>query len=228
MPVKTTDYSGISGATFQLGIGGPQVKANAGVLEARNAADNAYATFVSALINVTGEDVVWNSDAAGSGADWTYTLRRPSAGMTAAVILTWPIDDGAPSQVLSTDGSGNMSWISAGSTSHLMAVDVTALAFGSTSPVTAFTLPANAVVHLVEVIVDTAFNGTAPTMSVGISGTTSKYMPATAVDLKTTGSYEYRANLIADGGTNAIIITYAADSSSAGAARVMVRYSIPN
>jgi len=224
---KATDFTGISGTTFQFGLTGPKIKNNSGVVEARNAADSGYATFVCSLLNVTGNSLVINSDAAGSGADWSITIVRPSSGMTASWTLTLPVDDGTPGQVLSTDGSGVTSWATAGTTEQCVSVDSTDLAFGDSSPVTAFTLPADAVVHRVEVIVDTAFDGSAPSLSVGISGTTSKYMPATAIDLKTTGSYEYHPNLVSDGTTNAIILTYSASSSAAGAARILVFYSIP-
>lgn len=222
------DLAGTSVASFQIGIGGPRIKNNAGVIEAKNAADNAYATLVCSLLNVTGNILVLNSDAAGSGADWLFTLQRPSSGMTADVTLTLPVDDGSSGQVLSTDGSGILSWISAGNVAPCVTVKSIALAFGDSSPVAGFTLPANAVVEKVRVYVDTAFNGTAPTMSVGISGTVSKYMPATSLDLKTTGTYDYTPGLVADVGTNAIILTYAPDSSSAGAARVEVFYDVPN
>lgn len=41
-------------------------------------------------LRADGDDIVWNYDAAGSGADWKGTARRPSSGMTAAAVWTWP------------------------------------------------------------------------------------------------------------------------------------------
>ena len=212
---------------IKLGLAGVYLKNSAGHLLVRNTGDTADANVTAALVKISGEALEINSDAAGAGADWKYTLQRPTSGMAAAVTLTLPDDDGTAGQVLSTDGNGVMDWVSAGVTSHLDTVDTTSLAFDTASPVTAFTLPANGVVDFVQVVVDTAFNGTAPTMSVGITGTVSKYMPTTALDLKTTGVYEWSPGLVADAGTNAIILTYVADSSTAGAARVLVHYSVP-
>jgi hypothetical protein len=81
----------------------------------------------------------------------------------------------------------------------------------------------------VEVVVDTPFDGTSPQLSVGISGTTAKYMGATANDLKAVAMTRFVAhpNHEPVGTTEAIIVTYAADSSSVGSARVLVTYSVP-
>jgi len=224
-----TDLVGTVAGYIRLGLTGVRLKNDSGNLAIRNAADGADAAITASKLNVSGDVVDLNSDAAGSGADWTYTLQRPSSGMSAAVTLTLPVDDGSPDQVLSTNGSGALSWVSAGSTASNATVDTTTVAFGASSPVSAFTLPANAVVDEVEVIVDTAFNGTAPQLSVGVSGTTAKYMGATSNDLKATAGTRFvsHPNEPAVGTTEAIIVTYAADSSSAGSARVLVTYSVP-
>lgn len=222
------DLIGTTKAYFKIGLSGVRLKDSSGNLAVRNSADSADAQITASKVNVSGDVVDLNSDAAGAGADWKYTLQRPSTGMAAAVTLTLPPDDGSPSQVLSTDGSGALSWVSAASTADKRSVDTTTLAFGATSPVAMFTLPANAVVETVRVIVDTAFNG-APTMSVGITGTTSKYMGSGDVDLKGTAKdrYETHPGETASGGTEALIITYAAGGASAGSARVEVEYVVP-
>lgn len=222
--------AGTTASIFGLGIAGPKLKNNSGTVEVRNNADSAYAEVAASRVNVTGNDVVLNSDAAGAGADWKLTLARPASGMTADVTLTLPVDDGSPNQVLQTDGSGVLSWVSAGSTSDLIHVDTTTLAFGDTSPKSMFTLPANAVVHDVQVVIDTAFNGTTPTMSVGVNGgSASKYMGTADNDLKGTAKTVYSNNPgePANGSTEALEISYTASSSSAGSARVLVMYSIP-
>jgi hypothetical protein len=91
-----------------------------------------------------------------------------------------------------------------------------------------FTLPANAVLDRVSIIIDTAFDG-APTMSVGVSGTASKYVASTEVDLTATAEtrFDIMCAKTANGSTEALIITYSAGGATAGAARVIVDYSIP-
>lgn len=219
------DLLGTTRSFFRLGLSGVRLKDSSGNLVVRNAGDSADAEVTASKVNVSGNSVVINSDAAGSGADFKITLARPTSGMTADVTLTLPVDDGTPSQVLQTDGSGNLSWVSAGSTAALDHLDTTSLAFGSASPVAMFTTGASDVIEYIDIFVDTAFNGTS-TMSVGISGTTSKYVAATQVDLTTTGQYRIHPGQAAQG-AEALIITYAAGGASAGAARVVVHYATP-
>jgi len=221
------DILGTTAAYFKIGLAGVRLKNSSGNLLVRNTGDSGDAEITASKVKVSGDSLEVNSDAAETGADWKFTLARPTSGMTGNITLTLPPDDGTTGQVLQTDGNGNLSFVSAGSTAACSTLDTTSVAFGASSPVTAFTLPANAVISEIEVVVDTAFDGTAPTMSVGVSGTTSKYMPTTAVDLKTAGIYKFHPGLAAEGSTQALIVTYSADSSAAGAARVIVHYAVP-
>lgn len=206
---------GITGSIFQLGIAGPNLKNSSGVIEAKNAADNAYA-------NMRVGDLIISDDDSNK-----ITIRTP-ANLTADYFVEMPADDGSPGQALVTDGGGVLTWQTmAGGTDKLI-TDTTSLAFGTGTPLSLFTLPANAVIEKVKVVVDTAFNGAAPTLSIGIAGTVSKYMAATDIDLKTIGIYEVDPGLASVGSTEALIATYAADSSAAGAARILIDYSIPS
>jgi len=223
------DLLGTTKAFFRIGFTGPRLKNASGNLAVRNPGDSADAEIITSKLNVSGNSVDLNSDAAGAGADWKFTLQRPSSGMSAAVTLTLPVDDGSPDQVLKTDGSGVLSWTSAASTEADDKIDTTTLAFDSTSPVAMFTLPANAIIERIQVIIDTAFDGT-PTASVGISGTVSKYLASTDIDLTQAAGtvFEVHPGVAAPGGTEALIITYAAGSATAGSARFLVFYAIPS
>jgi len=100
---------------------------------------------------------------------------------------------------------------------------------GASSPVAMFTLPANAAVMRVNVIVDTAFDGT-PTLEIGITGTLGKYMATTENDL-TSGNgdrWVSTPNSIPSGSTESLIATYVAGGATVGAARMLVEYSIPS
>jgi len=212
---KWKKIRGVVGTIFQLGIGGPNLKNNSGTIQAKNPADSAFA-------NLHIQELSLNDDDTNK-----VTIKAPDA-LGADYTLELPSDDGSPGQALTTNGNGVLEWQSLTTGTDKVVTDTTALVFGSSSPVTMFTLPANAVIWLVRVIVDTAFNGSAPTASIGVSGTASKYMAATELDLKTVGIYEVEPGITANGSTEALIITYVADSSSAGAARVIVEYSIPS
>ena len=221
------DLFGTVKDNLRLGLAGVRLKNSSGHLLVRNTGDSADAEMTASKVKVSGEILEINSDAAGSGADWKYTLQRPTSGMGAAVVLTLPVDDGTAAQVLATDGSGVLSWASTGSTASSEKVDTTNLVFGTTSPLTLFTTGGADVINMVEIIIDTAFDGT-PSVSIGISGTTSKYMAATEVDLTAAAGSIFRVHPGKTAqGAEALIATYSAGSASAGAARIQVYFDTP-
>ena len=121
----------------------------------------------------------------------------------------------------------NTEWDDVGPAASVTAVNKNfraALAFGTSTPVAIGTpAAANAIISKVIVDVTTAFDGTAPTLDIGVSGTTDLYMDQTEIDLKTIGTYIVDLYEL-DSGPTAIIGTYAADSSAAGAASILVKY----
>jgi len=205
---------GTQAGKFILGLTGVTLKNNAGNLDVRNNADSAYAS-------VKASEVTVFNNTAGFG----NTIKTQST-QAADYAYELPLNDGTASQVLSTDGTGILSWVSAGSTSQCLTVDTTSLAFGSGATVSMFTLPANAVINSVVVIVDTAFDST-PTMSVGYSGFASKYVASTDLLLSVADRYEVPNQAVANVSTEALEISYSAASATVGAARVLVMYSVP-
>lgn len=231
MAGRFLDVLGTTYNKLQLGIdtAALNIKAVSNKVRARNKADSADAPLVGSVIAASGDFLELNEDAAGSGADYKMTLARPATGMSAAVTLTFPATAGTAAQALTTDGSGVLNWTTIAAGTDKVVTDTTSLAFGSTSPTSMFTLPANAVISEVAVIIDTAFNGT-PSLSVGITGTLSKYLSSTQVDLTqpATTTFEIQPGMASVGTTEALIFTYAAGGASAGAARILVSYSIPS
>lgn len=75
----------------------------------------------------------------------------------------------------------------------------------------------------VRVIVDTLFNGTTPTLEIGITGTTDLLMATTDNNLKLSDSYAKDPVYVTSGSTQ-FIGTYVADSSSAGAGIIVIEY----
>lgn len=222
------DLIGTTGSFFKLGLAGVRLKNSSGNLVVRNAGDSADAEVTASKVSASGDvGLVINSDAAGSGADWKITLQRPSSGMTADVLYTLPVDDGTPNQVMATDGSGVLSWVSAASTSAADKCDTTNLAFNSSGTVAMFSTGAADIIDKIQIVVDTAFDGTAPAVSIGISGTVSKYLASTQVDLATVGTYEVNPGKTAQG-AEALIATFTAGGgATAGAARILVYYNTP-
>jgi hypothetical protein len=225
------DLLGTVNTKLQIGLGasGLALKVASSKLRARNVADSADAPLVGSVIAASGDALQLNEDAAGSGADWLYTLQRPATGMTAAQTITLPPNAGTNGFALTTDGAGNTSWSSVASGTDQAKVDTTALAFGSGATVAMYTHPANAVMVGIQVVIDTPFNGT-PTLSIGIAGTTSKYMASTQVDLTAAAGtvFDLEPGVVASGSAESIIATYSAGGASAGAARILANYVIPS
>ena len=223
-----SDLYGTLKDNLRLGLLGVRLKNSSGNLLVRNTGDSADAQVTASKLNMSGDVLDINSDAAGSGADWKYTIQRPTSGMGAAVTLTLPVDDGTPNQVMATDGSGVLSFISAASTASSDKIDSTSLAFGTSSPLTMFSTGSGDIIDEIEVVIDTAFDGT-PSLSIGVSGTTSKYMATSEVDLTAVAasSFKVHPGLVAQG-VEALIATYSAGGATAGAARILVHYSTPS
>jgi hypothetical protein len=76
--------------------------------------------------------------------------------------------------------------------------------------------------------VDTSFD-TPATVSIGITGTVSKYGPTSAWDLQAAAktSFGYKPNEPA-AGAESMIATYSAAGATVGAARILTTYVIPS
>jgi hypothetical protein len=80
----------------------------------------------------------------------------------------------------------------------------------------------------VSVIVDTVFTGTAPTLTVGLQGGSGfEYVAANDANLKVGDRYDVPSQIAPVGSSGNIEILYTADGSGAGAARVIVTYTVP-
>lgn len=225
------DLLGTSKPAFQIGIGGVRLENDSGNVVIRNPADDADAELTASKINVSGNTLVLNSDAAESANDWLLTLQR-HATQTESLTVVFPPAKGTDGHHLRQKpgtASGVLELELVEGSAGGVSVDTTTLAFDDSSPVTMFELPDGAVIDRIQVIIDTPFDGAAPTMSVGVSGTASKYMTATENDLTAAAGtvFETHPGLDDQGAAEDLIITYAADSSAAGSARVLVYYSIP-
>ena len=221
------DIKGTSQSTFQLGKGGPKLKNSAGIFQARNAADSAFVDIVGAILKAASDSIQLNSDATSAGADWVMTLARPASGMTAAVTYTLPA---APvnGYVLSTDGSGGLSWVAPASTANASSADSTSFVFSDSSPISLFTLPANAIIDRIQIIIDTPFDDAA---TITVQGTTSSRTYALAVESDLEGSardvYTVHPGFDATVASDVLEATLTPASATAGAGRVVVYYVIP-
>ena len=207
--------TGTTVGKFIISLTGVTLKNNAGNLEVRSNDDTDFA-------NVSAQDLTLENNTTGFGVTVTT-----SGSQGADYSLTLPVDDGTAGQVLSTDGTGVLSWQSAGSTETSWKADVTDFTFGSSSPLAAFTLPAGATIDRVDVYIDVAFD-TAATMSVGVNGgSASKYVASGDVNMQELGRYTVYNTELPEVGTEAIEVTLSLASATAGEGRVIVTYGTP-
>lgn len=171
-------------------------------------------------LNLWADLLTLNQDAAGSGADWRYGLQRPATGMTAHQTVTLPPNQGQAEQAIVGDGAGAWQFAS------VIRNRTVTLNFNSASTVAWFTLLAGDYLRLIEVLIVTAFNGTTPLLSIGISGNTGKYGGSSTNDLKATAGSLFRLpnRQNAPGSDEPLILSYTADSSSVGQAIVIAHY----
>jgi len=218
------DFLGTTKSIFGIGLSGVKLKNSSGNLLVRNNADSADSEITASKANISGPDIVLDSD----GNALTVSRNSTQSGALQVIFPPAKATDGQVLAQKSGTGAGvvEFEFVSAGSSASSDKIDTTSLAFGSSSPVAMFSTGAADIIEYIDFVVDTAFNGTAPTATVGISGTTSKYTSTTDINLKVAGQYRIHPGLDAQG-AEALIITYSADSSSAGAARVLVHYATP-
>jgi hypothetical protein len=130
---KFLDLLGTSLSRLQIAIGGVNLKNSAGNLLVRNPADSADAAITVSQANVSGDQIVINSDAANTGADWLLTLQRNAAATAALTIVTPPAKgtDGHVLRQKAGTGAGvlELELAAVGGSTNQLAVDTTSLAF---------------------------------------------------------------------------------------------------
>lgn len=143
--------------------------------------------------------------------------------------FNWPVADGTTGQVLTTDGAGNLSWSTVGTGSNQMKEDDQVVNWNSAATIGMYTPPANSRTERVIVVVLTAFDGTGAQLSVGVTGTPSRYMAATDNDLTYQANYEVQP-LYQEGATPTAVTIFftAATGGTQGVANVLVQYVNPS
>lgn len=99
-------------------------------------------------------------------------------------------------------------------------------ATGATSGST-YQLPDNSYVTKVSILVITPFDGTAPTVSVGYTGQTTKFLAAAGSNLKVAGIYTREQFTVQNSGTDkSVLLTYVDSDSNNGSAVALVWFVI--
>lgn len=97
--------------------------------------------------------------------------------------------------------------------------------FGDSTPFNiGSVIPVSSKLREIIINVITAWNGTTPTLDIGLSGDTSKFMANTEIDLKVSGIYSLKKE-IALSTNNQIIGTYAQSGATQGQANITFIYT---
>jgi PKD repeat protein len=213
MSLSWSKIAGTQLGKFILGLTGVTLKNNNGNLDVRNNNDNAYA-------DVSAKNIAVNDNISG---------RKVTLAINTATqldySLTLPINTGSSNQVLTTDGSGNLSW-TAQSSINTLTVNSTSFYYGSSATTDLVELSSSTLIDKVTVIVDESFVSTGTfQVSVGVSGQQEKIMNKNAVTTTSTG----RTDVLYSGQPNYLstesLKLYTYGNATAGSGRVVVTYA---
>lgn len=225
MAVIQSNLTGITGNVLQVGYGAKLVN-NAGNFEIVGADGVTYATLKISEALVTGDTIIFG---AGTANEMSLTKNVLQSGSFQLIL---PAGKGTTGQTLAqkagtASGVVELEWVTTGSNASSLKKGLVNLVFGSAATVPMITT-GTATLDSVDVFIDTPFDGTAPQFTIGVAGNLSKYGIATAQNLKAAAGSRFTIyNALPSQGTEDIIITYLADSSTAGAARVVANYATP-
>jgi hypothetical protein len=223
------DIRGTSSSYFQIQKGGAKL-ANEGLgISVRRADGTTYADLYAQQLQLNSNSMVFNYNAAGSGADWTYTVSRPVTGMTAAMSVVLPATDGTAGQVLKTDGANNWYFGDISAPGGLAVASLTIGFAHASAVIDIVQIPANAIITDVKVIVDTAFDVADTLVEVGVTGTPACEMTTSENDLMGSAGDGYSAchNTAPVGGAQMIQANFTKGTSTVGSCRVLVSYCNP-
>ena len=209
-----SDLVGTLQNTFRLGTA--RIKNATNVIQARNAADTANIPLTASVI-------------AALAADGKRGGFKVAEGMSADTDYELPAADGSTGQGLVTNGSKVLSWSTLATGENAVKEQIETITWKTVSPVTIFTPPANARINKIIVDVETAFDGAASALSVGVSGAPARYMGTTENALDAIAIYEVEPLFEEDGTPDEIIVTFAIGAgATVGSCRVSVTYSNPS
>jgi len=98
-------------------------------------------------------------------------------------------------------------------------------AYGDASPLTIYTAPENQLIKQITLIVLTAFNGSAPTVSIGTTASPALLMATAENNLAVIGSFETSPNETISAGTQIKVFITPGAGASAGQCGVLIEYA---
>lgn len=204
---------GLIGNTLQLNFTGPKIVGSS--TDTVTVTDNADSDgkIVATTANHTNIELY-----DGAARKTTFTMDTGGAGDIGVVF-----PNANSLGKLHNDGSGNLSWVDMDAPQ----VSILTLNYDDSASQSLSASKSGRFIDKVIVKVTTAFDATGPTIDIGISGTTDKYVDQTEIDLTTLGTYVVEvANY--ESGAEEILATFGAGAAgSAGVAEIVIVESVP-
>jgi hypothetical protein len=206
---------GLIGNTLQLNFTGPKIVGSS--TDTVTITDNADSDGKIVAVTANHENIEIYD---GAARKTTVTMATGGAG---DITMVLPNNDGDNGNVLTTDGAGNTAWTDIDAPQ----VAILTLNYDDGASQSLSSSKSGRFIDKVVVKVTTAFDATGPTIDIGITGTTDKYVDQTEVDLTTLGTYVIEvANY--ESGAEEILATFGAGSGgTAGVAEITLIESIP-
>jgi len=154
------------------------------------------------------------------------TITQPD--LAADIVFNLPVTQGNNGESLKTDGAGNTVW-AAGENPEDISLFNHVTNFNTSSPDNVHVFAANFRHKEVSIEIVTPFSGgTAPTLSLGVTGSVEKYVEAADIDLGMPSGTKFIFDLeITEGSSGTMIATINPDGSTAGQVRITLAGCIP-
>lgn len=104
-------------------------------------------------------------------------------------------------------------------------IPVMSFAYGDATPTPIYTFDVNGTILAVGVSIDTAFDGTSPSIQLGIDGTADALMPAGSSDVAEQGHFDTTPDLHVTAGQQIVLSITPGSGASAGAGRIFVQFN---
>ncbi len=225
MPILSR-LAGTFQTAFQLGKGGPKLKNNSGALEARNAADTSYATFVANQSQFATALVNANAQIKAS-AGGQVTFRDAADSANAKVFAADPLT--TDTQALTTVNYINNNPPTTANT--VKAVRIASGSYAATYTSAAF-IPNNAVIMRCVVSVSTAIDvGLTITVGTDEAGQAARFMGTGDNDPQTVDSYETTPfslmKTTGGSGSDQKLLVTVSGTPTVGTISILVEYVVP-
>lgn len=174
---------GIINGYLKLGFQGPMIKKDGTDNDQLDIVGNNGVSDAKVNVALTKTKTIELLDADGSNKT---SITQPD--LSGDLNLRLPITMGNNGDHIATDGAGNLFFTGGGDAKDLSCYQAT-INYNTASPDNLVNMPANYLVKNIALEVVTPFDGTAPTLSVGIAGDVSRFVETADVDLLNAGTY---------------------------------------